>query len=145
MRSLPKRAYAAIMGLMVKPGITLEQKRQVLREDAITFLGTDVKPSLASPSMIRWMEYAARDAVLPHLGEGQDTVGVRVDVAHLAPTPMGETVVYRATVTEVDRRKVTFEVEASDSRQTVGKGTHERFIIDIERFADRLRKQFEGR
>ena len=130
---------------MVKPGITLEQKRQVLREDAITFLATDVKPSLASPSMIRWMEYAARDAVLPHLDEGQDTVGVRVDVAHLAPTPMGETVVYRATVTEVDGRKVTFEVEACDSRQTVGKGTHERFIIDIERFADRLRKQFEGR
>ena len=95
--------------------------------------------------MIRWMEYAARDAVLPHLDEGQDTVGVRVDIAHLAPTPMGETVVYRTTVTEVDGRKVTFEVEASDSRQTVGKGTHERFIIDIERFADRLRKQFEGR
>ncbi len=60
------------MGLMVKPGITLEQKRQVLQEDAITFLGMGVKPSLASPSMIRWMEFAARDAVLPHLDKGQD-------------------------------------------------------------------------
>jgi len=92
--------------------------------------------------MIRWMEYAARDAVLPHLDEGQDTVGVRVDVSHLAPTPIGETVTYRATVTAIDGRKVTFEVEAADSRQTVGKGIHERFIIDVERFAARLRKQF---
>ncbi len=130
------------MGLMVKPGITLEQKRQVLQEDAITFLGMDVKPSLASPSMIRWMEFAARDAVLPHLDKGQDTVGVRVDVSHLAPTPIGETVAYRATVTKIDGRKVTFEVEAADSRQTVGKGTHERFIVDVERFAERLRKRF---
>ena len=127
---------------MVKPGITLEQKRIVLQEDAITFLGVDVQPSLATPSMIRWMEFAARDAVLPHLDQGLDTVGTVVHVSHLAPTPLGETVTYRATVTAVDDRKLTFAVEAEDSRQVVGKGTHERFIIDIERFAARLRKQF---
>ena len=80
--------------------------------------------------------------MLPHLDKGQDTVGVRVDVSHLAPTPIGETVAYRATVTKIDGRKVTFEVEAADSRQTVGKGTHERFIVDVERFAERLRKRF---
>ncbi len=130
---------------MVKPGITLEQKRTVLQEDAITFLGVDVQPSLATPAMIRWMEFAARDAVLPHLDEGHDTVGTVVHVSHLAPTPLGETVTYRATVTAVDDRKLTFTVEAEDSRQVVGKGTHERFIIDIERFADRLRKQFGQR
>ena len=127
---------------MVKPGISLEQKRTVLQEDAITFLGVDVQPSLATPSMIRWMEFAARDAVLPHLDEGQDTVGTEVHVSHLAPTPLGASVTYRATITAVAGRKLTFAVEAEDSRQVVGKGTHERFIVDIERFAERLRKQF---
>ena len=131
-----------MMATMVKPGITLEQKRTVLQEDAITFLGVDVQPSLATPAMIRWMEFAARDAVLPHLDEGQDTVGTVVHVSHLAPTPLGDSVAYRATVTAVEGRRVTFSVEAEDSRQTVGKGTHERFIVDVERFAERLRKQF---
>ena len=127
---------------MVKPGISLEQKRTVLQEDAVTFLGVDVQPSLATPSMIRWMEFAARGAVLPHLDEGQDTVGTVVHVSHLAPTPLGASVTYRATITAVAGRKLTFAVEAEDSRQVVGKGTHERFIVDIERFAERLRKQF---
>ena len=127
---------------MLEPGITLDQKRVVLEEDAISFLGTDVKPSLASPSMIRWMEIAARDAVLPHLDKGQDTVGTRVDVSHLAATPLGDAVTYSATLAKVDGRRLSFDVQARDSRETVGKGTHERFIVDVERFAAGLKKKF---
>jgi predicted thioesterase len=127
---------------MVEPGITLESKRIVSEEDSITFLGTDVKPSLATPRMILWMEYAARDAVLPHLEAGQDTVGVRVDVRHLAATPLGQEVAYRATVSKVDGRQVTFEVEAHDGAETIGKGLHERYIIDVKRFAEGLKKKF---
>jgi predicted thioesterase len=127
---------------MVEPGISLERKHVVSADDAITFLGGDVKPSLSTPRMIMWMEYAARDAVLPHLGPGQDTVGVRVDVTHLAATPMGEEVAYRATVSKVDGRRITFEVEARDGRETVGKGLHERHIIDVKRFAEGLKKRF---
>jgi predicted thioesterase len=127
---------------MVEPGITLESKRIVSEEDSITFLGTDVKPSLATPRMILWMEYAARDAVLPHLEAGQDTVGVRVDVRHLAATPLGQEVAYRATVSKVDGRQVTFEVEAHAGVETIGKGLHERYIIDVKRFAEGLKKKF---
>ena len=92
--------------------------------------------------MIGHMEFACRDAVLPHLDEGQDTVGTHVNVSHLAATPLGDEVTYRATVIEVEGRKLTFEVEARDSRDVVGKGTHERYIIDVERFAAGLKKRF---
>ncbi len=120
---------------MVQPGITLERKRAVDKEDAITFLGEGVQPSLSTPRMIMWMEYAARDAVLPHLEAGHDTVGTRVDVRHLAPTPLGREVIYRATVAQVDGRRITFDVEALEDSKTVGKGIHERYIIDVKRFA----------
>jgi predicted thioesterase len=127
---------------MVKAGITLESKRIVSEDDAITFLGGDVKPSLATPRMIMWMEFTARDAVLPHLGPGQDTVGVRVDVRHLAATPIGDEVTYRATVSRVEDRRITFEVEARDSKEIVGRGLHERYVIDVKRFAEGLKKKF---
>lgn len=127
---------------MVEAGISLERKRIVSADDSITFLGADVKPSLSTPRMIMWMEYAARDAVLPHLEPGQDTVGVRVDVRHLAATPLDAEVTYRATVAAVEGRRVTFEVEALDGAETVGKGLHERYIIDVKRFAEGLKKKF---
>ena len=130
------------MVAMADPGATLERKKIVTEQDAISFLGEDVKPSLASPRMIGHMEFTARDAVLPHLEPGQDTVGTHVNVSHLAATPLGDEVTYRATLIVVEGRKLTFEVEARDSRQVVGQGTHERFIIDVKRFAAGLKKKF---
>ena len=127
---------------VIELGLVFEKKRVVRRDDCITFLGADVRPSLATPSMIRWMEYCCRDGILPHLEDGMDTVGVKVSVEHLAPTPMGQEVTYTATVTEIDRRRVTLAVEASDGTQVVGKGTHVRFVVDVDRFAASLRKKF---
>ena len=65
-----------------------------------------------------------------------------MSVEHLAPTPMGQEVTYTATVTEIDRRRLTLAVEASDGTQVVGKGTHVRFVVDVDRFAANLRKKF---
>jgi predicted thioesterase len=127
---------------MLEAGITLDQKRVVRRDDCITFLGADVRPSLATPAMIKWMEFCCRDAIYPHLENGNDSVGIKVSVAHLAATPMGQQVTYTATVAAVDGRRVRFDVEASDGTRVVGKGTHDRFVVDIKRFAARLRKQF---
>ena len=129
---------------MLKPGISLEQVRVVRRDDCITFLGGDTRPSLATPSMIGWMEICCRDAIGPHLEEGDDSVGVSVSVKHLAATPMGQAVTYRAQVTAVDGLRVTFEVEASDSVEVVGRGTHVRFCVDVKRFARRLRKKWNA-
>ena len=130
------------MDTVIRIGTTLERKLIVQEEDCISFLGEDVKPSLASPCMIAHMEVAARDAVLPHLGAGQDTVGTHVDVSHLGATPLGDEVTYKAVVTAVDGRKISFDVEAVDSRETVGRGAHERHVIDVERFARGLKKKF---
>ena len=127
---------------MLEQGLCFEQKHVVRRDDCITFLGGDVRPSLSTPAMIGGMEYCCRDGILPHLDEGNDSVGVKVSVEHLAATPMGQEVTYTAKVAEVEGRRVTLEVEASDGTEVVGKGTHVRFVVDVNRFAARLRKKF---
>ena len=91
------------------------------------------------------MEWASRELVKPHLEPGQDTVGVRVDVEHLAASPMGAMVVFRAKLTEADGRKLSFEVEAVDGDEVVGRGKHVRFVVDVERFAAGLKKRFAAR
>lgn len=130
--------------LMLEPGILLEQVRVVRRDDCINFLGADVRPSLATPSMIYWMEICCRDAILPHVGEGNDSVGIKVSVEHLAATPMGQSVTYTAKLVAVEGRRASFEVEASDGAEVVGRGTHERVVVDVSRFAARLRKKLEA-
>ena len=130
---------------MLERGIFLEQRRVVLEADCIRFLGADVRPSLATPAMILWMEMAARDLVKPRLEPGQDTVGVHVDVEHLAASPVGAQVIYRAKLVGLDERRLTFEVEALDGEDVVGRGRHVRFVIDVERFAKKLEKRFSSR
>jgi fluoroacetyl-CoA thioesterase len=110
----------------------------VTTEVAITFLGTEGARVLSTPHMIGYMERTCRDAVLPLLDAGHDTVGTRVNVAHLAATPIGMTVTFTAEVIRVDGRRVEFRVEARDEKEKIGEGTHERAIINIAKFATRL-------
>ncbi|MBI3697707.1 MAG: thioesterase family protein [Acidobacteria bacterium] len=129
---------------MLQPGVSHEKTMVVSNDEAIHFLGDTVKPALATPSMIMWMEITARDAVLPLLEPGQDTVGVHVNVSHLAATPLGMKVTFRATLQAIDRRRLTFAVEAHDEKEKIGEGTHDRFIIDVARYAERLIAKFGG-
>ncbi len=85
---------------------------------------------LSTPDMIRLIEQTAIQAVQPGLAAGQATVGTRVDVAHLAATPVGMTVTITVELTEIDRRRLAFRVEVRDELDAAGKGTHERFIVD---------------
>jgi predicted thioesterase len=124
---------------MLQPGVSHETVKTVTREDAIHFLGDGVTPALSTPAMIMNLEITARDAALPHLEPGQDTVGIVVHVSHLAATPVGMKVTYRATLTEIDRRRLTFAVEAYDEKDKIAEGTHQRFIIDVARYAERLK------
>jgi fluoroacetyl-CoA thioesterase len=107
-----------------------------LRKDPIRVLST--------PDMIRLVEQTAIEAVAPHLAPGQTTVGTRVDIAHLAATPVGMTVTITVELTEVDRRRLAFRVEVRDEVDEAGKGTHERFIIDgaqrLPRLEDKLKR-----
>jgi predicted thioesterase len=93
---------------------------------------------LSTPDMIRLIEQTAIEAVQPTLAPGQATVGTRVDIAHLAATPVGMTVTITVEVTEVDRRRIAFRVEVRDELDEAGRGTHERFVVDAAQRLPRL-------
>ena len=96
---------------------------------------------LSTPDMIRLIEQTAIEAVQPGLAPGQATVGTRVDVAHLAATPVGMTVTITVELTEIDRRRLGFRVEVRDELDEAGKGTHERFIVDGAQRLPRLQEK----
>jgi fluoroacetyl-CoA thioesterase len=95
-------------------------------------------PVFATPMMIRAMENAALNAIRGYLEPGESAVGTAVDVRHLAATPVGHTVTAQAEVTGVDGRRVTFRVSARDQTEEIGRGTHERMVIDVGRLEQRL-------
>ncbi len=104
-------------------------------------MGSGSVQVLATPEMVRLMEHAAVCALADHLGPGEQSVGVLVDVQHLAATPMGATVTGHAELVKIDGRRLTFKVSAHDGVETVGEGTHVRALIDLPRFEERLAKK----
>jgi len=116
--------------------VTDDMTPQHLRSEPIRVLST--------PDMIRLIEQTAIEAVQPGLASGQATVGTRVDVAHLAATPVGMTVTITVELTEIDRRRLAFRVEVRDELDEAGRGTHERFIVDgaqrMPRLQDKLNR-----
>ena len=93
---------------------------------------------LSTPSMIGLMEGAAHNSVAALLPDGQVTVGTRVDIRHLAATPLGMQVRARAELVEIDGRRLVFHVEAFDEQDKIGEGTHERAIVDPARLLARV-------
>lgn len=98
---------------------------------------------LSTPDMIRLIEQTAIAAVQAYLAPGQATVGTRVDVAHLAATPVGMTLTITVELTEIDRRRLGFRVEVRDELDEAGRGTHERFIVDGAQRLPRLRDKLD--
>jgi len=88
------------------------------------------------------MENAALNAMKPYLEAGESALGTRVDVRHLAATPAGRLVTGEAEVTKVDGRRLEFTLRALDGTEVIGTGTHERMIIDLARFSERLKAKF---
>lgn len=115
------------------------QARMIVAEDRMApAMGSGHAPVFASPSMIALMEAAAVDCVDALLPDGHQSLGTHVDVHHIAATPQGLTVTVRATLTNIDGRKLTFDVEAHDGVETIGKGRHVRVVVDTPRFMARL-------
>ncbi|MDK2800445.1 MAG: hypothetical protein PWP27_350 [Clostridiales bacterium] len=114
----------------------LKSKTEIVVTEDITAkkVGSGAVEVYATPMMIALMEQTAAECVQPYLEEGQATVGTKVDVSHIAATPVGMKVYAQAELLEVDRRRLAFKVEAFDEQGKIGEGTHERFIIDIEKF-----------
>jgi fluoroacetyl-CoA thioesterase len=95
-------------------------------------------PVFATPMMIMAMENAALNAIRAYLEPGESAVGTAVDVRHLAATPVGHDVTAEAEVTRVDGRRIEFNVTARDEKEEIGRGTHERMVIDMRRLDQRL-------
>jgi predicted thioesterase len=123
--------------MTLTPGLVGEVHATVDASMLASALGSGAVQVFSTPSMIALMENAAARAVEGVLPPGQTTVGTRLDVRHLAATPLGLKVRARAELREVDGRKLTFTVEAFDSQEKIGEGTHERVVVDPTRLIAR--------
>jgi len=122
----------------IQPGLKGEIRLVVAEEHTAQHLGSGGVSVLATPQMILLIERAGVAAVDPLLPEGYRTVGAHLDVRHLAPTPVGFEVVATAELVEREGRRLTFRVQVHDGVEVVGQGTHERYIINVARFGERV-------
>ena len=129
----------------IQPGLTGEVEILVAEEHTAQHLGSGSVQVLATPQMVLLMERAGVAAVDHLLPDGYRTVGAHLDVRHLAPTPVGFRVRARAELIQVEGQRLTFRVEVYeepfDERSLVGEGTHQRAIIDLRRFTERVARK----
>ncbi|MCI9466299.1 MAG: thioesterase family protein [Ruminiclostridium sp.] len=126
---------------MLQAGLSHEITFSVTPELSAKAVGSGTLEVLATPIMIARMEQAAWMAVAPALEADSGTVGTLMNVKHLSPTPLGMSVTCRAELVAVDNRRLVFQVTARDAQGTVGEGTHERAIIQNERFLAKAQKK----
>jgi fluoroacetyl-CoA thioesterase len=120
------------------PGLTGSVTWKATERHSAEAWGSGAVPVFATPSLVGLMETAAMEALSGRLSDGDTTVGTRIEVSHLAPTPLGDEVRAEATLTSVDGRRLTFDLMAWDSAQRIGEGRHERVIVSRDRFLARL-------
>jgi fluoroacetyl-CoA thioesterase len=109
---------------------------------ASRFKDGTLPPVLATPVMIMVMENAALNAIKPYLDAGESALGTRVDVRHLAATPAGRRVTGEAIVTSVDGRRIEYSIRATDGNEEIGRGTHERIVIQLSKLSERMKAKF---
>ena len=122
----------------IAPGLAGEYSLIVTQANTATHLGSGGVEVLATPEMVCMMERAAVAACDHLLPDGYRTVGIHVDVSHLAATPVGMRAIARAELTAVEGRKLTFRIEARDERELIGQGIHQRMVVSVERFASKV-------
>ena len=126
---------------MIEVGTTNEMTWTVEREHLASAFGSGLVDVLATPVLVGFCEECARTMVDPHLPPGRKTVGTSIRLDHLAATPLGMRVTVTATLVEIDGQRLRFEIDARDEVESVGRATHERFVIDADRFDKRIREK----
>lgn len=116
----------------LKPGLEHAVTHVVDDRRAIRFMGEDLRV-YATPHIVEDLEYACRDFLLEHLDDGEDSVGARVEIEHLRPTPMGFSATHRVVIDSVDGRRVRFRVEVDDGVEIVARAVHDRFVVKVAR------------
>lgn len=123
---------------MLEKGLSALSTATVREEHTAAVMGSGDLPVFATPAMVALMENAALKAVAEALPEGFTTVGSEMNVSHIKPSPLGAEITATAVLTEVEGRKLTFNVGARDAGGMIGEGVHVRFVVDRERFMAKL-------
>lgn len=118
----------------METGIKGKKSIVVNEMNTASAMGSGMLPVFATPSMIALMENVACSSVQGYLENGQGTVGTSIQVKHVSATPLGMEVTCETELVEIDRKRLVFQVKAYDKDGLIGEGTHERFIIENERF-----------
>lgn len=119
---------------MLTVGIKGKEEIVVTDANSAKAMGSGTLDVFATPAMIALIEQTAWTSVAPELEEGQGSVGTSLNVQHLAATPLGMTVTAETELIEVDRRRLVFSAQVFDETGLIGQGTHERFLVDNEKF-----------
>jgi len=126
------------MDVQIPTGVKGKEEMVVSFEDTAARYGSGLVEVFATPALVALMEKTCLTSVLPYLADGHGTVGVKVDIVHSKATPIGMKVTCESTLMEVDRRRLVFELVAVDEKGEIGRGRHERFIIDTRKFMEKL-------
>ncbi len=127
----------------IKPGLQGSTEIVVGAQHTAPHIGSGRVHVLATPVMVNLMEAAALQAVEGLLPAGHQTVGIHLDITHVAATPVGMRMRAHAELTKVEKRTLTFRVHAEDEKETIGEGWHERIIINLERFDARMQQKLD--
>ena len=122
----------------LKLGIRGEESEVVRHDNTAAAYGSGLVEVYATPAMIALMEKTCYRSVMPFLSEGEGTVGTHIDVSHKKASPLGTVITCKSEIVEIDRRRIVFRVEAFDDKgDVIGDGTHERFVINVEKFMNK--------
>ena len=125
----------------LKPGLTGRTELVVGEEHTAPRVGSGKVHVLATPVMINLFEAAALDALDKHLPPGYQSLGTVLNVRHIAATPVGMKVVAEARIVRLEKRTVFLEVRANDEKELIGDGTHERVVVNVEKFSERVKRK----
>jgi len=128
----------------VSPGLKGQAELVVGEEHTAPRVGSGRVRVLATPVMINLIEAAALKAAEHLLPSGHQSLGIHLDVKHYAATPVGMKIRATAEVTKIDGRTISFRVLAEDEKETIGDGTHDRVVVNVERFDKRVQRKLEG-
>ena len=128
----------------ISAGLTGTAQIVVEPEHTAPFVGSGRIAVLATPVMINVIEAAALNAVEHLLPSGHQSLGIHLDVSHVAATPVGLQVTATAEVVRVEGRTITFRVEARDEFEVIGGGTHQRVVVSVARFDERVQRKLRG-
>lgn len=124
---------------MLEKGVSNQSRTTVVVDNTAAAMGSGDLPVFATPAMVALMEHAAMKAVAAHLPEGSTTVGSEMNVTHIKPSGLGVEIIASAVLTQIEGRKLTFNVGARDAEGMIGEGVHIRFVVDREQFMAKLR------